>query len=134
ESLAYEGVVVRVTVKTAPMEQWAVARALRERIKARFDHEDISIPHPPRFVTTTSPTSADQTAEAARPAPLHNGHVSAYSAATGGAGPVRAIEHRFCAGAAGAEVLRAMSPEADLWPAEDRFGLFLIQSWGGPTT
>lgn len=40
-----DGVVVRVSVKTAPMEQWAIARALREQIKARFDHEGIKIPH-----------------------------------------------------------------------------------------
>ncbi|MBE7325149.1 mechanosensitive ion channel family protein [Nocardioides sp. Y6] len=45
ESMTAEGVVVRVTVKTAPMEQWGVARTLRERIKARFDHEGIRIPH-----------------------------------------------------------------------------------------
>jgi small conductance mechanosensitive channel len=31
-------------VKTEPMEQWRVARELRSRIKARFDHEGISIP------------------------------------------------------------------------------------------
>ena len=45
ESMTPEGVNVRVTLKTAPMEQWAVARALRERIKARFDHEGIEMPH-----------------------------------------------------------------------------------------
>ena len=45
ESMTSEGIAVRVTVKTAPMEQWAVARTLRERIKARFDHEGIRIPH-----------------------------------------------------------------------------------------
>ncbi|QBX54331.1 mechanosensitive ion channel family protein [Nocardioides seonyuensis] len=65
ESLAYEGVVVRVTLKTAPMEQWAVARALRERIKARFDHEEISIPHPTRIVTTPAAAVAEQTGEEA---------------------------------------------------------------------
>ena len=41
KSLEDEGVVVRVTLKTAPMEQWEVARAMRERIKARFNHEGI---------------------------------------------------------------------------------------------
>jgi moderate conductance mechanosensitive channel len=43
ESLGVEGIVVRVTLKTAPMEQWAVARAMRERIKARFQHEGINL-------------------------------------------------------------------------------------------
>jgi small conductance mechanosensitive channel len=45
-----DGVVVRVVVKTAPQQQWAVARELRERIKDRFDAEDIEIPLPQRMV------------------------------------------------------------------------------------
>ena len=40
--------VVRVTLKTAPMEQWGVAREMRERIKARFDHEGIAMQVPQR--------------------------------------------------------------------------------------
>jgi small conductance mechanosensitive channel len=44
ETLGPESVGVRVMVKTEPMEQWRVARELRSRIKARFDHEGISIP------------------------------------------------------------------------------------------
>ena len=43
QNLAPDGVVVRVTLKTAPMEQWSVAREMRERIKARFDHEGIEM-------------------------------------------------------------------------------------------
>jgi len=50
EQLGIDGVTVRVTLKTAPMEQWAVARAMRERIKARFDHEGIEMPFPQRVV------------------------------------------------------------------------------------
>jgi small-conductance mechanosensitive channel len=45
-----EAVTLRVLIKTAPMEQWGVARALRQRIKARFDHEGIEIPLPQRVV------------------------------------------------------------------------------------
>ncbi|WP_170970276.1 mechanosensitive ion channel family protein [Nocardioides jishulii] len=45
EAISVEGVTVRLSVKTAPMEQWPVARALRERIKARFDAEGIVVPH-----------------------------------------------------------------------------------------
>ncbi|WP_248582536.1 mechanosensitive ion channel family protein [Nocardioides sp. InS609-2] len=45
ESMTADSVNVRVTLKTAPMEQWAVAREMRERIKARFDHEGIEMPH-----------------------------------------------------------------------------------------
>ncbi len=50
EMLAPESVTVRVMVKTAPLEQWAVARALRQRIKARFDHEGIEIPFTQRVI------------------------------------------------------------------------------------
>ncbi|WP_395693709.1 mechanosensitive ion channel family protein [Nocardioides sp.] len=45
-----DAVTLRVLIKTAPMEQWGVARALRQRIKARFDHEGIEIPLPQRVV------------------------------------------------------------------------------------
>nr|MDQ4008642.1 mechanosensitive ion channel family protein [Actinomycetota bacterium] len=43
-------VVVRLVLKTAPMQQWGVARELRERIKERFDTEGIEIPLPQRVV------------------------------------------------------------------------------------
>ncbi len=58
QDLAADGVTVRVTLKTAPLEQWAVAREMRERIKARFDYEGIEIPFQQRVVwhrgTTTN--------------------------------------------------------------------------------
>ena len=41
QDLTQDAVVVRVTLKTAPMQQWMVAREMRERIKSRFDHEGI---------------------------------------------------------------------------------------------
>jgi len=50
QELGIDGVVVRVALKTAPLEQWAVAREMRQRIKARFDHEGIEIPYPQRMV------------------------------------------------------------------------------------
>ena len=55
QSLTPEGVVVRVTLKTAPMEQWEVAREMRERVKARFDLEKIEIPLPQRVVWHRGP-------------------------------------------------------------------------------
>src|SRR5690349_3677666 len=39
QALNPDWVTVRVTLKTAPLKQWGVAREMRERIKARFDHE-----------------------------------------------------------------------------------------------
>ncbi len=39
ETMTPEAISLRVLIKTAPMQQWAIARELRLRIKARFDHE-----------------------------------------------------------------------------------------------
>ncbi len=50
ERLDPDGVVVRVVLKTAPLEQWRVAREMRERIKDRFDELGIEIPRPQRVV------------------------------------------------------------------------------------
>jgi small conductance mechanosensitive channel len=50
QSLGPDSVVVRVTLKTLPQQQWAVARELRERIKSRFDAEGITMPQPQRMV------------------------------------------------------------------------------------
>jgi len=43
ETMTTEAISLRVLIKTAPMQQWAVARELRLRIKARFDHENIKM-------------------------------------------------------------------------------------------
>ncbi len=50
QELGLDGVVVRLALKTAPLEQWAVAREMRARIKARFDHEGIEMPLPQSVV------------------------------------------------------------------------------------
>jgi small conductance mechanosensitive channel len=50
QSMSPEGIVVRVTLKTAPMEQWRVAREMRERVKERFDAEGIEVPIAQRLV------------------------------------------------------------------------------------
>ena len=46
QSLGPDSVVVRLTLKTMPQQQWVVAREMRERIKARFDEEGIVMPTP----------------------------------------------------------------------------------------
>jgi len=56
-----DGVVIRVTLKTAPLEQWSIAREMRERIKARFDYEGVEIPLPQRVVwQRESPASSGE--------------------------------------------------------------------------
>lgn len=52
----------------------------------------------------------------------------------GGFETFRTIVARFYEGVAADEVLRPLYPEEDLGPAEERFLLFLVQYWGGPTT
>ena len=44
------------------------------------------------------------------------------------------IVDRFYEEVAADEVLRPLYPEEDLRPAAERFTLFLVQYWGGPTT
>ncbi len=48
EALTGDIVTMRVTLKTSPGEQSRVARAMRERIKARFDLDGIEMPAPAR--------------------------------------------------------------------------------------
>ena len=48
--------------------------------------------------------------------------------------PFRRVVHDFYAGVAEDPELRALYPEEDLGPAEERLVLFLIQYWGGPST
>ena len=48
-----DGVVVRVVLKTAPAQQWLVARAMRQRIKAEFDRAGIRMPTTFPVATTT---------------------------------------------------------------------------------
>lgn len=52
----------------------------------------------------------------------------------GGYETIRRIVATFYEGVAQDEVLRPLYPEEDLGPAEERFRMFLVQYWGGPTT
>lgn len=52
----------------------------------------------------------------------------------GGYATIAGIVDHFYEGVAADEFLRPMYPEEDLAPAAERFTLFLVQYWGGPTT
>ena len=54
EQLAADGILIRLVVKTAPLEQWKVARELRLRLKEAFDVEGIEIPFPQRTLWVRS--------------------------------------------------------------------------------
>ena len=52
----------------------------------------------------------------------------------GGHETFRRLVHEFYLGVAGDPQLRALYPEEDLGPAEEKFRMFLEQYWGGPPT
>jgi len=54
--------------------------------------------------------------------------------AVGGEPTFTKLVHEFYTGVRGDPLLRALYPEEDLEPAEERLRLFLIQYWGGPQT
>ena len=68
-----------------------------------------------------------------------NGHVTdarpeTFYDAVGGEATFAKLVHEFYRGVAADPVLRALYPEDDLGPAEERLRMFLIQYWGGPQT
>ena len=73
ERLDPDSIAVRVTLKTAPLEQWAVAREMRERIKARFDYEGIEIPLPQRMVWHRDTSAAKAPSGTAPQSPADEG-------------------------------------------------------------
>ncbi|MFD4787219.1 hypothetical protein ACFWN1_09140 [Streptomyces sp. NPDC058459] len=50
QSLDADGVVVRLAVKTVPLQQWAVTRELCRRAKDALDAGGIDIPFPQRTI------------------------------------------------------------------------------------
>jgi len=59
ENLGIDGMAIRLVVKTAPLEQWKVARELRHRIKDAFREAGIEIPLPQRSLwLRTDPAAA----------------------------------------------------------------------------
>ena len=59
EDLGVDGIAIRLVVKTAPLEQWTIARELRRRIKSAFAEAGIEIPLPQRSLwLRTDPKAA----------------------------------------------------------------------------
>jgi small-conductance mechanosensitive channel len=56
ESIGADGLVLRVTMKTAPLEQWPVERELRERLMVAFLREGILLGVPQRAVRNLDAT------------------------------------------------------------------------------
>ncbi|MER6347353.1 mechanosensitive ion channel family protein [Streptomyces sp. NPDC001595] len=65
QSLDADGVLVRMAVRTLPLQQWAVTRELRRRVKEALDAAGIDIPYPQRTVWLRNETASPETASAA---------------------------------------------------------------------
>ncbi len=83
--------------------------------------------------TSPAPASAGSAGGPATPEPGAATPATFYDA-VGGHPTFEKLIRRFYQGVAGDPPLRALYPEEDLGPAEDRFRMFLEQYWGGPTT
>ncbi|MFC7017490.1 mechanosensitive ion channel family protein [Streptomyces viridiviolaceus] len=66
QSLDADGVVVRLAVKTVPLQQWAVTRELRHRVKEALDEAGIDIPFPQRTVWVRGGDGENDSAAALR--------------------------------------------------------------------
>ncbi len=71
ENFAADAIVLRLTVKVEPAEQFTVARELRRRLKETFDAEGIEIPFPQRTIWVHNVT--DQGLAGAAPAGASGG-------------------------------------------------------------
>lgn len=58
--LADSSVNILVWAKTKPMEQWAIGRELRKRIKQAFDENDVEIPYPRRVQVPIEATKIEK--------------------------------------------------------------------------
>ena len=83
--------------------------------------------------TSSAAASGGSVGRSASSEPVAQAPVTFYEA-VGGHPTFEKLIRRFYEGVAGDPPLRALYPEQDLGPAEDRFRMFLEQYWGGPTT
>ncbi len=61
ESLDHQGVTIRILLKTKPLEQWAVAREYRRRLKKAFDESKITVGLPRHLIfVNDSPVPRDE--------------------------------------------------------------------------
>lgn len=65
QDVTADAVVLRLAVRTAPLEQWAIARELRKRIKSALDQEGVRMPLPQQVLWTPEPGSKGPAAQQA---------------------------------------------------------------------
>lgn len=59
DELAHQGITLRVWIKTAPLQQWAVGREYRRRLKLTFDRLGISIGIPQQYISFKSDSNGE---------------------------------------------------------------------------
>lgn len=62
DQFADSALVIKVRLKTLPLEQWGVAREFRRRLKKRFDRDEVTIPFPNRTLHLKSVPEAAKVA------------------------------------------------------------------------
>ncbi|MGH8866489.1 MAG: mechanosensitive ion channel family protein [Actinomycetes bacterium] len=75
QTLAPDSMVIRLVFRTAPLEQWRVAREMNRRVKVVFDREGIEIPFPQRtiWVRNEAPPHGDHMRQTPAPATAGDG-------------------------------------------------------------
>ena len=107
----------------------AAIRAEREAEQQRRDHVGAQPEQEDPHASPTQTRAAAQTAQRTN-APAEQ---TSFYDQVGGEPTFRKLTAAFYQQVAEDEDFRAMYPEEDLGPAEDRLRLFLMQYWGGPT-
>ena len=51
QAMSPGGIAIRVALKTAPLQQWRIGRALRERVKVAFDNEGLELVYAPTNIS-----------------------------------------------------------------------------------
>ncbi len=143
ESITNGVVTIRIVAKTVANQQYGLQREMRERVKRALDAAGVRSPQPvlPPF-GGGPPRAAPPAARPAPPGAPPREHVATsgrldpvtYYDDFGGHEVFARLVHEFYRGVAQDEALRALYPEDDLGPAEERLRMFLEQYWGGPTT
>ena len=57
DKIAHTGILIRLLIKTQPLQQWSVAREFRRRLKKAFDQQGIEIGFPQQMMYVSEPFS-----------------------------------------------------------------------------
>jgi len=110
-------------------ERLEAIRAERAREQQRRDNVAAQASKQPAQTEQLAPTQAARTAQRTN-APAEQ---TSFYEQVGGEPTFRKLAHEFYKQVDADPDFKAMYPEEDLGPAEDRLRMFLIQYWGGPT-